>query len=64
MVIDDGHTYRPFMSINDIVEITGVSRQTVHNWIKSGKLPVVRIKRKILIKQKDFKKFVEQHQEV
>jgi excisionase family DNA binding protein len=31
------------LSTNDVAKQLGVSRQTVYNWIKSGKLPAVQV---------------------
>lgn len=44
--------------IQDIVEHFHVSKQTVHNWIKSGQLRAVRIGRVIRIPQSALDEFV------
>lgn len=42
------HESKPFLDESDLLARLPVCRRTVHNWIKAGKLPVVKIGRRKL----------------
>ncbi|MBN2317942.1 MAG: helix-turn-helix domain-containing protein [Acidobacteria bacterium] len=43
-----------YLSIKELVEYTSLSESTLRDLIKSGDIPSMRIKRKILVKVTDF----------
>jgi excisionase family DNA binding protein len=46
------------MSIEDLERDSKVSRFTWRTWIRSGKLPAVRLGRRVLVDEKDYAKFL------
>ena len=47
------------MTIEEASEYTGIGRNTMRNLVEWGKLPVLKIGRKVLIKSDIFEKFME-----
>jgi excisionase family DNA binding protein len=50
-----------YLRVRDIVEQLGVSEETVRIWIRTKKLPAIRIGRDYLIDPDDFKQFLKKH---
>lgn len=51
------------MSVIHLEEATGgcVSRFTWRSWIRQGRLPVVKLGRRVMVRAEDFEKFVEEN---
>lgn len=49
------------LTINDVMELLNISRRTVQNWIKSGKLKAVKIGSQIRIPREYYKEFMNNH---
>ena len=47
------------MTIKEVSEYTGIGRNTMRNLVEWGKLPVLKVGRKVLIKSDIFEKFME-----
>ena len=47
------------MTIEETSEYTGIGRNTMRNLVEWGKLPVLKVGRKVLIKSDIFEKFME-----
>ena len=47
------------LTINEVIELAGVSRFTVHKALKSGRLPCVRFGRNVRIRASDAGKYAE-----
>ena len=47
---------KPFLSINDACELLGVSRMTLHRQVKTRKLKLKRIGRRVIIRRADLEK--------
>ena len=43
----------PFLTVQDIADLLKVNQQTVRNWIDTGRLPAVRIGRRIRVRRVD-----------
>ena len=53
---------KPYLTTGGIAKILHVTRVTVYNWIKSGKLKAARVHQgKYRVSKKDFAEFVKQH---
>ncbi|MBP26235.1 helix-turn-helix domain-containing protein [Methylophaga sp.] len=52
---------KAILGTSEIAKLTGVSRQTVNNWIKSGMLKSVLIGRTHIIMRQDYIKFIDNH---
>lgn len=48
----------PLMSIEDLEKESRVSKYTWRSWIRAGKLPAVRLGRRVLVDEKDYQKFL------
>lgn len=48
-------------TVDDIMEILTVSRETVYNWIRSGKLTAIRLGRQYRITKDHYDKFIREH---
>ena len=44
LYFDTSYTGEREMTINEVAELIGVTRQTINNWIKSGKFPDCSVK--------------------
>ena len=53
------NNYTPY----DLTELLHLSKASVYKLIESGKLPVIRIGRKILISEQDLRAFLESRKE-
>ena len=49
------------MTVEDLERETQVSRHTWRLWIRQGKVPVVRLGRRVRVREEDFKAFVEKN---
>jgi excisionase family DNA binding protein len=52
---------RVLLSVNDLEELTGVSRFTWRSYISRGDIPVVRIGRRVLVAETDLNDFIKRH---
>lgn len=50
-----------YLTVLEVAEQLGFSDQTVYNWIRSKKLPAVKIQKDFRIKQSDVDRLVEAH---
>ena len=50
-----------YLRVHDIVEQLGVSEETVRIWIRTKKLPAIRIGRDYLIDPNDYQEFLKKH---
>jgi excisionase family DNA binding protein len=48
-----------YFTIDEVMEKIKVSRQTVYNWMNSGKLKYLKIGKLVRIKEEDLKRFIE-----
>lgn len=48
-----------FLTVAEVAEILKLNQQTVRNWIDSGKLPAIRVGRRVRIKREDFNAIVD-----
>ena len=48
------------LTIAQVATTVGVTTRTVWNWIKKGRLPVVRLGRTVRIKEEDFRRFIDE----
>jgi excisionase family DNA binding protein len=48
------------LTIAQVADTVGVTTRTVWNWIKKGRLPVVRLGRTVRIKEEDFRRFIDE----
>ncbi len=58
----DINTFKQFLQPKDIAGLVGVSRQTVHNWIRKGHFPATRVGRTYIIQTKDFYRFLDERE--
>lgn len=49
---------KEFFSIIEVAKLAGVSRMTVYNWVKQGKIKAVRVGRSFAIPAKIVKKYI------
>jgi excisionase family DNA binding protein len=56
--------YAGYHTRAQIMEMYGVSKNTLSEWIKNKGLPFYKIDKKVLIKKSDLEKFLEQHRKV
>ncbi len=47
-----------FLTVLDIAELLKLNQQTVRNWIDAGKLPAVRVGRRVRIRQSELDRFI------
>ena len=47
-----------FLTVAEVAAILKLNQQTVRNWIDGGKLPAVRVGRRVRIKRSDFDQLV------
>lgn len=50
-------------TITQVADLLSMSTRTVYRWIKAGKLPIVRLGRRVRIRHGDVVALIEQHQE-
>ncbi|WP_037361425.1 helix-turn-helix domain-containing protein [Asinibacterium sp. OR53] len=50
---------KDFYQIADLMELFGVTRATIHNWVKEGKLLKHKLGGKVLFKREDINKLIE-----
>jgi excisionase family DNA binding protein len=48
-----------FLTVEEIANTLKVSVQTVRNWIKTGKLPALKVGRQWRVRKEDFEKYLE-----
>ena len=48
------------MTVAEVAETLKLNQQTVRNWIDAGKLPAVRLGRRVRVKRADFDRLVEE----
>ncbi len=48
-----------FLTVADVAALLQLNQQTVRNWIDQGKLPAVRVGRRVRIKRSDLDRVVE-----
>lgn len=58
---NDVGVIREYLSIEEVCELMGISRNTLGNWLSSG-LPKYKIGNKQYIKRKELNKFISKHQ--
>lgn len=46
---------KPFLRVDEFAEIIGVSTQTIHNWIKAGRIAYTKIGKTIRIPKEELK---------
>jgi len=49
------------LTVMDLERESQVSRHTWRSWIKQGKVPVVRIGRRVRVSEEDYRKFIAQN---
>jgi excisionase family DNA binding protein len=49
-----------FLTVAEVAEVLKLNQQTVRNWIDQGKLPAIRVGRRVRIKRSDFERVLEQ----
>jgi excisionase family DNA binding protein len=54
---DLGETY---LTVADVAEMLKLNQQTVRNWIDQGKLPALRVGRRVRIKQSDLQRILDE----
>jgi excisionase family DNA binding protein len=50
-------------TIAQVAELLGLSTRTIYRWIKAGRLPIVRLGRRVRIRHGDVVAFIEANQE-
>jgi excisionase family DNA binding protein len=53
--------FMPLMSIEDLERDSKVSRFTWRSWIRAGKVPALRLGRRVLVDEKDYQRFLKQN---
>jgi excisionase family DNA binding protein len=53
-----GLTEKPLYKISEVCEIFRVSRTTVHDWVKNGKLRKVKVRSRVYFLGKDIQQFL------
>lgn len=48
-------------TIKEVAEVFRVHKNTINNWKKSGKLPYVKVGRRVLFKESDVKKLMDEY---
>ncbi len=48
-----------FLTVAEVAEVLKLNQQTVRNWIDQGKLPAIRVGRRVRIKRSDFERVLE-----
>lgn len=48
-------------TIKEVAEVFRVHKNTIINWKKSGKLPYVKVGRRVLFKESDVKKLMDEY---
>ncbi len=52
----------PMEKLNDVIELearSGISRHTWRSWFRQGKLPIVRLGRRVRVAEADYQRFLE-----
>ena len=49
-----------FFTVADVAEMLKLNQQTVRNWIDQGKLPALRVGRRVRIKQSDLQRILDE----
>jgi excisionase family DNA binding protein len=49
-----------FMTVAEVAAVLKLNQQTVRNWIDQGKLPALRVGRRVRIKRSDFERLVDE----
>jgi excisionase family DNA binding protein len=47
-----------FLTVAEIASLLKLNQQTVRNWIDAGKLPAVRVGRRVRVRQSEFEQFI------
>lgn len=50
-------------TIAQVADLLGLSTRTIYRWIKAGRLPIVRLGRRVRIRHGDVVALIEQNQE-
>ena len=50
-----------YYTIGEVAEVFRVHKNTIINWKKSGKLPYVKVGRRVLFKESDVKKLMDEY---
>lgn len=48
-------------TVDEIMQLLSVSRETVYNWIRAGKIAAVRIGRQYRVTKEHYDKFIKDH---
>jgi excisionase family DNA binding protein len=48
------------LTVAEVAELLKLNQQTVRNWIDQGRLPALRVGRRVRIKRSDFERVIEQ----
>lgn len=48
----------PLLNLEELEKETDVSRYTWRSWIRAGKIPHVRLGRRVLVDEADFRRFI------
>ena len=49
-----------FLTVAEVAELLKLNQQTVRNWIDQGKLPALRVGRRVRIRRSDFERVLEE----
>jgi len=53
----------PLLTVEELEQDSKISRYTWRSWIRAGRLPVVRLGRRVRVAEEDYRRFVAQNRE-
>jgi excisionase family DNA binding protein len=56
MSIQPGNLEETFLTVAEVAELLKLNQQTVRNWIDQGRLPALRVGRRVRIRRSDFER--------
>jgi len=63
-IVQEGKPLSPLLSNNEVMNIFGISKGTLRNWIRRGKLNPLRMShKKVFFRQSDIQALIEQESE-
>lgn len=50
-----------FLPVEKLKELTGISEHTWRHWIREGRVPSVKLGKRVLVRVEDFNRFIEKN---
>jgi excisionase family DNA binding protein len=60
MSLQGGNLDETFLTVAEVAQLLKLNQQTVRNWIDQGKLPALRVGRRVRIRRSDFERVLDE----